>query len=94
MKKFVITAYSADEGGSHSKHCITASGRIAVAGRTIAAPSNIPIGTHLYIPALHRTYIVEDRGGSIKGNKLDLFVANAGQADRFGRKTLDVVVYA
>ena len=50
----------------------TASGTKATAGRTIAAPSNFKFGTKLLING--KEYVVEDRGGAIKGNRIDLFV--------------------
>lgn len=45
---------------------------------TIAAPPNIQIGTHIYIPFFadkpnKGIFVVEDRGGSIKGNRLDVY---------------------
>lgn len=54
---------------------ITASGNIATVGRTIAMDKRYPFGTKIYIDGLG-TYIVEDRGGAIKKNKIDVFVAN------------------
>ena len=50
---------------------ITASGAKARYG-TIAAPRNIPFGTRMYVPG-YGMGVVEDRGGAIKGNKLDVF---------------------
>ena len=54
---------------------ITASGAKATVGRTIAAPSNLPFGTKLYIEGIGER-IVEDRGGSISGQRLDLLCNN------------------
>lgn len=54
---------------------ITASGEKAMVGRTIAAPSNLPFGTKLYIEGIGER-IVEDRGGSISGQRLDLLCNN------------------
>ena len=54
---------------------VTASGNIATVGRTIAMSSDYSFGTKIYIEGLG-TYVVEDRGGGIKGNKIDVFVAN------------------
>lgn len=51
----------------------TASGRKAVEGVTVAASKQFPLGTKLYIEGVgYRT--VDDRGGAIKGNKLDIYV--------------------
>ena len=54
---------------------ITASGAKATVGRTIAAPSNLPFGTRLYIDGIGER-VVEDRGGSISGQRLDLLCNN------------------
>lgn len=71
---------------------ITASGKVATEGRTIAADTDMyPIGTLLYLEGIgFRT--VEDRGGAIQGNKLDLFFASHKDALEFGRKTIKVEV--
>ena len=89
----VITAYTKDDEGMDGKG-ITTSGQPVQEGVTIAAPPNIPLGTKLYIPELHHTYTVTDRGGAIKGNRLDLYVADKKRAMEFGRKELEVFVDA
>ena len=72
---------------------ITASGTQATQGRTIAAPSSYTFGTQMYIPALGTTYTVEDRGGAIQGNKIDIFFNSHRDAEIFGRQTLEAWVY-
>lgn len=58
---------------------ITASGREAKQGRTIAADiTTLPMGTIVQLtcpewPAVNGTYTVEDVGGAIKGNKIDIY---------------------
>ena len=69
---------------------ITASGRKAKAGRTIAAPRGFKFGTKLSING--KTYIVEDRGGAIKGNRIDLYVNSHSEALRWGVRYLPVKV--
>ncbi len=66
---------------------ITASGTIATEGRTVA--STLPFGTKLYIDGIGER-IVEDRGGAIQGNKLDLFMSDHETALKFGVRKLDV----
>ena len=56
----------------------TASGTWPEPGRTIATDPSIPFGTRLIIDG--HEYIVEDRGGAIKGNHIDLFVATHSEA--------------
>ena len=77
---------------------ITASGkRVSYnRGRFVAADTKVlPFGTKLSIPGYHGAEPVEviDRGGAIKGHKLDLYFASHEDALVWGRQTLDVTVY-
>lgn len=49
----------------------SASGVRPQAGRTVAADPSIPFGTRLIING--QEYVVEDRGGAIKGNRIDIY---------------------
>ena len=89
-KTYKITAYC-----SCSKCCgkstgRTASGTKATAGRTVAAPSNFAFGTKLNIGG--HIYTVEDRGGAIKGNKIDIYVSSHQAALQWGVRYLPVSV--
>ena len=88
---YKVTAYCACSkccGGSASGY--TASGTRATAGRTVAAPSNFAFGTKLSING--NTYVVEDRGGAIKGNKIDIYFSSHAQALAWGVRYLPVQV--
>lgn len=65
----------------------TAMGTIATAGRTVAMPSSYKFGTKIQIKGMG-TYVVEDRGGAIQGNRIDIFVNSHAEALRMGRKTV------
>lgn len=65
----------------------TASGTKATAGRTVAMSSKYAFGTKVEIKG-YGTYTVEDRGGAIKGNKIDIYFDNHQDALNFGRKTV------
>lgn len=85
---YKITAYC-----SCSKCCgkttgRTASGTQATAGRTVAAPSKFAFGTKLNIGG--HIYTVEDRGGAIKGNRIDVYVNSHSAALQWGVKYLPV----
>ena len=87
---YKITAYC-----SCSKCCgkttgRTASGTIATAGRTVAASSKFAFGTKLNIGG--HIYTVEDRGGAVNGNKIDIFVNSHAEALQWGVKYLPVSV--
>ena len=70
---------------------ITATGTVPTPGRTIAVdPKKIPYGTKVIVDG--HTYIAEDTGGAIKGNKLDICVATHGEALHKGVKK-NVPVY-
>ena len=67
----------------------TASGTIAEAGRTIAVdPSVIPYGTAVVIDG--HTYIAEDCGGAIKGNRIDVYFDSHADALEWGVQTIEV----
>jgi rare lipoprotein A len=59
-------------------------------GRTIAADSSIPFGTQIYIPELGKTFTVTDRGGAIKGDRLDMYMEDPADALKFGDRELEV----
>lgn len=88
---FVITAYCPCVRCCGKSDGITATGTIATEGRTIAAdPTVLPYGTKVIING--HEYTVEDCGGSIKGNKIDIFFNSHEDALQWGRQTLEVFV--
>ena len=69
-----------------------AAGVVLKQGVSVAADTSIyPMGTELEIEGMG-TYIVQDRGGAIKNNKLDIYFDNHEDADDFGRQTVRVRV--
>jgi 3D (Asp-Asp-Asp) domain-containing protein len=70
---------------------VTASGTLAV-GPLVAAPPNIPFGTQLIIAgyADGRVVRVWDRGGAIKGNRLDVLFLTHEDAREWGVRYVDV----
>ncbi len=62
----------------------------------IAAPPNYQFGTKMYIPGIG-TVAVHDRGGAIKGNRLDVWMGYGDKglqrALSWGKRTLEVKVY-
>lgn len=69
----------------------TASGTMATQGRTVAMPSSYKFGTKIEIQGMGN-YVVEDRGGAIKGNRIDIFFSNHQSALNFGKKTINLRV--
>lgn len=83
LGEYELTAYCACEKCCGKTDGITASGVKAVQGVTVAADTKIhPFGTKLFING-HK-YIVQDRGGAIKGNKIDIYFDNHQEALEFG----------
>lgn len=77
---FKLTAYDACMSCCGKTNGITASGAKAQAGVTIAADTRVlPVGTRVYIENVGER-VVQDRGGAIKGNKIDVFVNNHSEA--------------
>ena len=71
---------------------ITATGTLAMPGRTIAVDSTvIPYGSRVVING--HTYIAEDCGQAIKGNKIDVFHSTHEEALQWGVKYVEAVVY-
>lgn len=69
----------------------TASGKIAKSEYTVAAdPSVLPYGTIVYING-HR-YEVQDCGGAIKGNRIDIYFDSHEAALEFGVQYADVFI--
>ena len=89
-KIFKVTAYC-----SCAKCCgkvtgRTASGAHAVAGQTVAASGQFAFGTKLNING--KEYTVEDRGGAIQGNRIDIYMNSHAEAMAWGVKYLPVQV--
>ncbi|WP_431785852.1 3D domain-containing protein [Paenibacillus lactis] len=88
---FELTAYSnhyasTQKNPGDKTYGITYSGRPTVEGRTVAADINrYPIGTVLYIDGVGQR-VVEDIGGAIKKNRLDVYFKSEQDALNFGRK--------
>jgi len=74
---------------------VTASGHVIEPGdKFAAAPKGIAFGTRMRIPGYNRgrAVTVLDRGGAIKGNKLDLYFDTHEAALQWGVKPLTVEI--
>ena len=87
---YKITAYCSCSKCCGKTNGRTASGTTATAGRTVAASSKFAFGTKLNIGG--HVYTVEDRGGAINGNKIDIFVNSHAEALQWGVRYLNVSV--
>lgn len=82
--KVVATAYTG--------HSITSTGTTPKWGTIAVDPSVIPYGTKVYIPQFGRTFIAEDCGSAIKGNKIDVYMNDDSSVYSWGRKTIDIYI--
>ncbi|MEM7602731.1 MAG: 3D domain-containing protein [Verrucomicrobiota bacterium] len=85
-----VYAYGPQKG-ERKKLGVTASGTKAKPGTIAADTSVFPFGTRMKIPG-YGWGTVEDRGGAIKGGKIDLFFKTHKQALEWGRQTIVVEV--
>lgn len=101
VKTLNTSAYTASTCGkspSSPSYGITSSGDKATAWYTVAAGKSYPIGTIIYIPYFSNQqnggwFIVQDRGGAIKDNKLDVYMNTYNECVSFGRRNLECYIY-
>lgn len=90
-RTYTLTAYC-----SCSKCCGPYDGSTTASGTTpkwgtVAAPKSLAFGTRVEIDGLG-TFTVEDRGGAIKGDILDVWFPSHAEALAFGRQTKTVKI--
>lgn len=92
-KRFTInaSAYTAAADECGKSDGITASGLKVEANRTLACPRELPFGTKLRIDGMGE-FRCEDRGGAIKGNKIDIYMETKSEAFAFGRQNLEAEI--
>lgn len=98
VKTFNTSAYCSCSKCCGKTNGITASGAKASSWYTLAAGSGYPIGTVIYIPYFKDKpnggwFVVQDRGGAISNNRLDVYMGTHSQALQFGRRSLECYVY-
>ncbi len=81
------SAYTAAADECGKSDGITASGLKVKEERTIACPSQFPLGTKIKIKGMGN-YVCEDRGGAIKNNHIDIYMKTKKEAFAFGRRNL------
>lgn len=80
----VATAYTGNS--------ITSTGINPKWGTIAVDPSVIPYGTKVYIPQFDKTFIAEDCGSAIKGNKIDIYMNDEEAVKDWGRKRIDIYI--
>jgi 3D (Asp-Asp-Asp) domain-containing protein len=92
------TASTCGKAPGSKGYGITASGSRASAWYTVAAGKGYPLGTIIYIPYFANKpnggwFVVQDRGGAISNNKLDVYMNTYNECISFGRRNLQCYVY-
>ncbi len=72
----------------------TASGRPVSKGLIAADTRVLPLGSRVRLEAgaYSGEYLVADTGGAVRGRRIDIWTPSAGEALRFGRRTIKVTV--
>ena len=70
----------------------TADGSKATAMHTVATSDDYDFGTLMYIPYFDNVFEVEDRGGAIQDNRIDIYYDTHEEALIFGRHTIIVYI--
>lgn len=87
----IATAYCPCKSCSGNYGNKTSTGKIAKSGRTVAVDKSIiPYGSQIIING--KTYIAEDCGGAIKGNRIDIYFDTHQEALNFGKQKIDIYV--
>ena len=97
IEKFRVTAYCPCSlcCGKFADN-VTSSGYVIRPGdRFIAAPPEYDFNTMMFVPgyAKDKPVMVRDRGGAIKGKKLDVYFDTHQEALNWGVKYLDIKIY-
>ncbi len=89
LGRFAVTKYCPCSICCGKSGGMTASGKRARSNHTIAADTRLyPFGTQLMVNGI--IYTVEDMGGSVKGNTVDIFVDSHAEAVAYGTQYADV----
>ena len=81
------TAYTA-----YNSYSLTSTGQKPTWGTIAVDPRVIPYGTKIYIPEFGNTFIANDTGGAIKGNKIDIFMNTKKECYNWGRRTIEIQI--
>ena len=89
------SAYCAASCGGNTR---TSSGATASSWYTVAAGKAYPAGTVMYIPYFANKpnggwFVVQDTGGAITNNRLDIWMSSMGECMSFGRRNLECYIY-
>lgn len=91
LGRFILTGYCPCVSCCGKTDGITAAGTHATSNHTIATDARYSFGTQMIING--QLYTVEDRGGAIQGNHIDIYFDTHQEALNFGKQEADVFLY-
>ena len=100
VKTLNASAYTASTCGKapgSSGYGRTSSGAMASSWYTVAAGSGYKLGTVIYIPYFANKpnggwFVVQDRGGAISNNRVDVYMNTYNECISFGRRNLECYI--
>jgi len=87
-----VSAYTYQVPGNGAHGTITRSGTEARWGTVAVDPLVIPLGSRLRVEGYDDTFIAEDTGGAVFGNRIEIFFTDEASAIQFGVRYLQVAV--
>lgn len=96
--EFKITAYTAGyestgKNPGDPDYGITYDGSRVSEGHTIAADLKVlPLGTKIVIEGIDAVFVVEDKGGAVKGKHIDLYIPQLSEAEDWGVQYRKIIV--
>lgn len=91
MVEVWATAYTSCYEECDDTPFITASGDRVFWG-VVAIDKKYEFGTKVYIPYFGKTFVCLDRGGAIKGNRIDIWMERKSEALKFGKKKIKIYI--
>lgn len=97
VKKTALVRKSSSRSFRATAYCLkgrTATGSGVRRGIVAADRRVLPLGTKIYVESAGYSgvYTVADTGGAVKGNILDIWVPSCSEANKFGRRSINVSV--
>ena len=78
----VALGYTKEQAIDEAKRCLNCKNKPCVGGCPVK----------IYIPEFGKTFIANDTGGAIKGNKIDIFMNTKKECYNWGRRTIEIQV--
>lgn len=97
-EEYKITAYTAGYESTGKRpgdkgYGITYSGMAVTEYKTIAADLDVlPLGTKIVIEGINAVFVVEDKGGAVRGKHIDMYVPDLQDAQEWGVQYRRIII--